>query len=89
MPEIEVKQPTEDELNDLDIAGWSAWGCDVSTFDWEYPADERAYIKTGKVIVHTATGNTTVRAGDLVLFPKGMKCTWEVLEPIQKVYRFE
>ena len=26
--------------------------------------------------------------GDLVKFPKGVKCTWVVLEKIKKLYRF-
>jgi uncharacterized cupin superfamily protein len=28
-------------------------------------------------------------AGDLVVFPKGMSCTWEVSEAVSKHYNFE
>lgn len=28
-------------------------------------------------------------AGDLVEFPKGMKCTWDVSEAVDKHYNFE
>jgi uncharacterized cupin superfamily protein len=27
-------------------------------------------------------------AGDLVTFPRGLTCTWEVRKPIRKHYRF-
>ena len=26
--------------------------------------------------------------GDLVTFPKGMQCTWKVIMPVKKHYRF-
>ena len=58
-------------------------------FDWEYPQDERAYVKTGKVVVHTDQGAVEIQAGDIVLFPKGLRCRWEVKQTIKKVYRFE
>ena len=29
------------------------------------------------------------RRGDLVVFPNGLSCTWEVLEPVEKHYTFE
>jgi hypothetical protein len=27
-------------------------------------------------------------SGDLVIFPKGMKCTWEIREDVKKHYNF-
>jgi hypothetical protein len=30
-----------------------------------------------------------VGAGDLVVFPAGMSCTWKVLVPVRKHYDFE
>ena len=47
----------------------------------------------GAVLV-TPTGKwasckpTTVKAGDLVVFPDGMTCTWAVSEAIEKHYNF-
>jgi uncharacterized cupin superfamily protein len=29
-----------------------------------------------------------IAAGDLVVFPAGMSCCWEVLKPVRKHYRF-
>ena len=88
MSKIEVKKPDKQELDRLGVEHWSRWGCEVSTFDWEYDLDETAYVLQGRVKVHTDEGTVEVGRGDLVTFPRGMKCRWEVLEPIRKVFRF-
>ncbi len=33
-------------------------------------------------------GKVEMEPGDLVTFPKGLKCTWTVHEIIRKVYKF-
>jgi len=39
--------------------------------------------------VYTRDGEVVeIVAGDIVVFPGGLKCTWEVLEPIRKVFTF-
>lgn len=88
MSEIVVKRPTEEELRQLGIDSWSSWECDPSEFDWEYMDQETAYVKEGHVTVVHEGGETEIKAGDLVTFPKGMKCRWMVHETIRKVYRF-
>ncbi|MFV9616801.1 MAG: cupin domain-containing protein [Gammaproteobacteria bacterium] len=30
-----------------------------------------------------------MQEGDMVFFPKGMKCVWKIIEPIEKHYIFE
>ncbi len=89
MAEIEVKRPNEDELNSLGVNNWSRWECEPSTFEWEYFSDETAYVLEGKGVIKTPTGEVEINKGDIVHFPKGLKCTWQVLEKIQKVYRLE
>ncbi len=89
MDTIEVKQPTQEELEALGIENWNSWGCEPSTFDWEYPGRETAYVHEGRVTVKHKDGETEIKAGDLVVFPKGMKCTWIVHEAIRKVYTIE
>ena len=87
---IDIKKATAEDLKNLGVSSWSSWSCDVSEFDWEYDCDERCYIQEGKVIVTTAGGEEVeINKGDLVLFPKGLKCRWQVVEPVRKVYRFE
>ncbi|MBI4845652.1 MAG: cupin domain-containing protein [Candidatus Omnitrophica bacterium] len=85
---IIVKKPTEDDLKDLGVEDWNTWECAVSTFDWTYSDKETAYLYEGKVKVKTAQGETKFEAGDLVVFPKGLSCTWIVEKPVRKVYKF-
>ncbi|MBN1793412.1 MAG: cupin domain-containing protein [Candidatus Omnitrophica bacterium] len=87
MSQIVIKQPTEGELKKLEIDNWSPWSCEPSTFNWHYDTDETAYVFEGRVKVKTAGGEVEIKAGDLVFFPKGLSCTWQVLERINKVYR--
>lgn len=88
MEKITIKQPSQEELDALNIDSWSTWCCDISRFDWEYPDEEVCYVFEGYVIVETATETVEINPGDLVTFPKGLKCTWDVKSPIRKVYKF-
>jgi len=85
---IEVKKPTQGELDKLGVSMWPTWTKEVSEFDWEYASKETCYILKGKVIVSTDEGDVEITAGDLVVFPEGLKCRWKVIEPIEKVYNF-
>ncbi|NVM55705.1 MAG: cupin domain-containing protein [Candidatus Helarchaeota archaeon] len=87
MSEIKKEKPTKEDIEKM-LKEWSPWECDISTFDWEYFDTETCYIIEGEVKVKTATGETEIRAGDLVKFPKGLKCVWDVKKPIRKVYTF-
>jgi uncharacterized cupin superfamily protein len=88
MSKIKVEPATDEKLHALGVEAWSAWECEPSTFDWEYDMDETAYVKEGKVTVETDEGAVDIKAGDIVTFPKGLKCTWIVHETIRKVYSF-
>ncbi len=89
MNEIIVRQVSSEKLNALGVDQWSEWSCEPSTFDWEYAERETAYVHEGRVTVKHDGGETEIKAGDLVTFPKGMKCVWTVHETIRKVYMFE
>lgn len=89
MSEIKIEKPSQEKLKSLNIDGWSPWECEPSTFDWEYDSNETAYVLEGKVKVVTPSGEVEINKGDLVTFPKGLKCTWKVLETIRKVYTFK
>ena len=86
--DIEVRRPTKEELDALGIASWDAWECPVSEFPWEYGDRETCYLFEGEVSVTTDDGIVTFGAGDLVVFPKGLRCTWKVVRPVRKVFRF-
>jgi len=88
MAQIKVERATEERLAELQTDRWSSWECGVETFDWEYAADEVAYVKEGKVTVEPVDGEAvTFGAGDIVWFPRGMRCRWIVHQPIRKVFR--
>lgn len=67
------------------------WSCGPSKFPWSFTATETMYLLEGKVIVQVDghEGSFTIAAGDLAVFPKGMKVTWDVIEAVNKHYSLE
>ena len=62
----------------------SIWTKEVSVFPWEYDATETCYVLEGEVTVTTAEGEAgAFGPGDLVTFPRGLTCTWDVRKPIR------
>jgi uncharacterized cupin superfamily protein len=91
MSRIRIEAQVEPaRLEALGVGDWPIWTKETSTFPWEYDATETCYFLEGEVIV-TPEGGESVRMGkgDLVTFPVGMRCTWEVLGPVRKHYNFE
>lgn len=89
MAGVSVTKPDEKELQSLNIESWSPWECEPSTFDWEYDSQEWCYLYEGKARIKTQGEEVEINKGDLVKFPKGLKCAWNVLEKIRKVYLFK
>ena len=89
MAKIKIEKPDKAKLDSLGVKSWSPWGCEASTFDWSYDTDEVCYILEGKVKVKTPEEEVEINKGDLVTFPKGLSCTWQVIKPIKKVYTFK
>ncbi len=85
---ITVEKPTSGQLDKLDISNWPIWEHGVDKFPWRYDEQEICYILQGKVRVKTSTETIEFGAGDLVTFPKGLECEWEILEPVKKHYKF-
>ena len=91
MGEIEVNRAViDDVLVELDIRSWPVWEKEASVFPWHYDTAETCYFLDGEVIV-TPEGGEPVRmgAGDLVTFPAGLSCTWDIQQPVRKHYRFD
>ena len=80
---------TPAKLDVLYVEDWPIWSKEVSKFEWEYDRSETCYIIEGEAII-TPVGQepVTITEGDMVTFPKGMKCTWEITEAIEKHYSF-
>ncbi|HEY9597048.1 MAG TPA: cupin domain-containing protein [Cyanophyceae cyanobacterium] len=82
-------QPSQERLNQLGVSQWSIWTKEASEFPWTYDEQETCYLLEGEVIV-TPDGGEPVQfgKGDLVTFPAGMSCTWNILQDVRKHYHF-
>lgn len=81
--------PSRDRLESLGIFSWPIWAKEVSTFPWTYDDSETCYFLEGDVVVTPDNGNAVrMGQGDLVTFPAGMSCTWEIRVAVKKHYSF-
>lgn len=87
---ITVEKPDSSKLEALGVKQWPTWSKEVSTFPWDYSSQEVAYILEGDVTVTPKGGGDPVSfgAGDLVTFPAGLSCVWEVKKALRKHYQF-
>jgi uncharacterized protein len=83
------RSPTDATLDDLGVKSWPTWTKGVSEFPWTYDEPETCYFLEGDVEV-TPVGGEPVRVGqgDLVTFPAGMSCTWNIKSAVKKHYQF-
>ena len=86
---IFVSTQSAAEVSKMDFSSWGTWECGVSIFPWSYDATETCYILEGNVVVETVDQKVEFKKGDLVVFPKGLTCKWNVLNPVRKYYKFE
>jgi len=96
MEKINIEKIDDEKRKELGIPDqcentsvWSVWECEPSSFDWSYDQMEIAYVFDGKVKVKTKEEEVDIVKGDLVTFPKGLSCNWNILEKISKVYQFK
>ncbi len=86
---VQIERLTEDEINKMGIRNWPVWTKEVSNFDWFYDNQEQCLILEGKITVKTDEGDVDIEPGDFVTFPKGLKCEWQIHEPVRKHYNFQ
>ena len=74
-----------DQTGQLDAG---VWECEPNKHVLEAaPYDEFVYLLEGHIDVIDDEGNTeTYKAGDSFMMPRGCKCTWDVKEPVRKLY---
>ncbi len=83
---IRFEKPTPADI--AAFAGCPTWDTEPSVFDWANDAAETCYLLRGDDRVVTVGGGVAeFGAGDMVTFPAGLRCTWEVRTPVQKHYR--
>ena len=86
---IKVEKPDQETLKSKGVFSWPVWEKEVSRFDWFYSDQEACYFLEGKVDVETSNGDMiSIGKGDFVVFPKGLRCVWNVKIPVKKHYNF-
>ena len=85
---ILVEKPTSEKLKALHVLSWPIWTKEVSSFDWSYEEQEICYFLEGEVTVKTPDGDISFGKGDLVIFPQGLQCVWNIKKPVRKHYQF-
>ncbi|MFH0732969.1 MAG: cupin domain-containing protein [Candidatus Omnitrophota bacterium] len=88
MAKIKIQKLDDITLEEMGVMAWPIWEKEVSRFDWHYDEQETCYFLEGKVTVETKDGNVSFGEGDLVTFPKGLACVWNIKEPVRKHYKF-
>ncbi|KAG8389137.1 hypothetical protein BUALT_Bualt02G0197900 [Buddleja alternifolia] len=90
---IVQKAPSESQLSELGIKYWPKWGCPPGKYQLKFDAQETCYLVRGKVKVYPKNSESEevveFGAGDLVVIPKGLSCTWDVSVAVDKHYKFE
>jgi len=81
---IIVRKPTDAEKAFMESR--PTWTCHVPEFECYYSVDETCLITEGEVTVEYKGGSTKFGAGDLVILPHGLSCTWKVTKPVKKHY---
>ncbi len=83
-------KPSPAKLDVLGVEGWPIWRKEPSSFPWRYDQTETCYVLRGRFVVTPDGGAPREFArGDLIVFPAGLVCSWEVLEPVEKHYRLD
>ena len=86
---VRQSKPPAEMLEELDVFAWPIWTKEASIFPWTYDTEETCYFLEGDVIVTPQDGAPVhLGAGDLVTFPAGMNCTWEIRQRVRKHYIF-
>lgn len=85
---VTVEKPTKQRLDSLKVFTWPIWTKEVSTFDWFYDSQEVCYFLEGEVTVKTKDEEVSFGKGDLVTFPKGLDCVWNIKKDVKKHYKF-
>jgi uncharacterized cupin superfamily protein len=84
-----IRQADEAAVSAQGIRDWPIWEKEASTFPWTYADREVCYFLAGDVVVTPDGGEpVSMGKGDIVTFPAGMSCVWEIREDVEKHYQF-
>lgn len=83
---IEVRKPTPEEVAHMQTC--PIWEKEPSVFPWHYDQQETCLLLEGEVSVVTDDQTVSFGAGDYVIFPQGIDCTWNIRQTVRKHYQF-
>ena len=86
--QVIIEKVSENHIEEKQIRKWPIWEKEVSEFEWYYDSMEKCLFIEGEVIVKTSDGDFKISQGDFVTFNKGLACTWQVIKPVRKHYKF-
>ncbi|XP_058197399.1 uncharacterized protein LOC131313225 [Rhododendron vialii] len=87
--------PSDSQLSQLGIKSWPKWGCSPGKYQLKFDSEMTCYLLRGKVKVYPKGSSPSTAAvaefgaGDLVVIPKGLSCTWDVSVAVDKHYKFD
>ncbi len=88
MAQVIIEKLTEQDINARGIKEWPIWSKEISRFDWSYDSTEQCLILEGEIVVETAEGSYSIKAGDFVTFKQGLQCVWDIKKAVRKHYNF-
>jgi uncharacterized protein len=89
MNTITIEKLDADRLARLGVDHWPQWEKGVADSAWTHDVSETSNFPDGHVVVpHADGGQVGIVTGNLLTFPVGLTCTWKVLSPFRKRYRF-
>ncbi len=83
---IVVRKPTPEEA--AKIKQCPIWEKEPSEFPYHYDEQEVFLVLEGEVTVEAPGQTVSFGAGDYVICPQGLDCTWKVKKTIRKHYKF-
>ena len=86
---IHIKSPCNASvIIQYGIKNWPIWQCEPSTFRWNYNEKEICFIIEGEANIKTEEGESFfIQSGDLIEFPEGLSCEWQIIKSIKKHFR--
>jgi hypothetical protein len=89
MSQVKIEHdPDRKKLEEMKVFNWPIWEKEPSRFNWSYDVQEVCYLLEGKVRVEPEGGEPVeFGAGDLVTFPPGLSCVWDISQKVRKHYK--
>ena len=89
MVKVLIKSPcSASVIIQYGIKNWPIWECEPSNFSWNYSEKEICLIIEGEAKIKTEAGESyLIKSGDLVEFPMGLSCEWQIIKSLKKHFR--